>query len=458
MTSDTIAAIATALNNAGISIIRISGNKALDIAAKIFEPHDKKKNIINVKSHTVHYGFIKDKNEIIDEVLLIVMRAPNTYTREDVIEIDCHGGIVVTRKILDIVLKNGAVPAQPGEFTKRAFLNGRIDLSQAEAVMDVINSKSELALKSSIGQLKGSVMEKITGLREIIIKDIAFIEAALDDPEHIDIEGYKDIMIVNVKKCLDEVNNLIDSYDNGKIIKEGIDTVIVGKPNAGKSSFLNALIGENRAIVTDIEGTTRDIIKEEININGILLNIMDTAGIRDTQDVIERIGIDRTMESFEKADFIIYVVDGSTELDENDMTIIDRIKEKNAIILLNKIDIEGKIKESDLKKYTDKKIISISAKNNTNINEVEKILKEMFFHGDINFNDEVFITNARQKNALAKAGKALENVIESYESGMPEDFYSIDMMGAYEALGLVNGEALEDDLADTIFREFCMGK
>lgn len=458
MVSGTIAAIATAVNNSGINIIRISGEDAVDIAYKIFTPNKKDKDIRNVPSHTVHYGFIKDNDEIVDEVMLIIMRAPNTYTREDVVEIDCHGGVIVTKKILEIVINAGASPAMPGEFTKRAFLNGRIDLSQAEAVMDIINSKSELALKSSLRQLKGNIKDKISHLRQIIIEDVAYIEAALDDPEYMSIDDYKDTLCNNVKYCFKEIGKLIDSYDNGKNIKEGIDTVIVGKPNAGKSSFLNAVIGHERAIVTDIEGTTRDIIKEEVNINGIVLNIIDTAGIRDTKDVIEKMGIDKAIEYLENSDLVIYIADSSKNLDDNDYSIIDKIKDKKAIILLNKTDLEQKISVYDLNKLTDKKVISISAKNSEGLDEVYETLKKMFFNGNIDFNDEVIITNARQKEALVNAKDSLNNVIESIENDMPEDFYSIDMMGAYEALGLVNGQSLEDDLADTIFEKFCMGK
>lgn len=399
-----------------------------------------------------------DEKDIVDEVLLVIMRAPNSYTKEDVIEIDCHGGVVVTKKILDIVLKNGAIAAQPGEFTKRAFLNGRIDLSQAEAVMDVINSKNEYALKSSINQLKGSVVNKISEIRNVIIKDVAFIEAALDDPEHMSIDGYTDTILINIEKCMKDIKKLIDSSDDGRIIKEGINTVIVGKPNAGKSSFLNALIGEDRAIVTDVAGTTRDVIKEEININGILLNIMDTAGIHDTDDYVEKIGIEKTMSCVDEADLVIYIVDGSTSLDENDFVILDNIKDKNALILLNKMDLDMITDSEEISKHTDKKVINISAKKSEGINEFEECLKEMFFKGNIDFNDEVFITNARQKSALIDAYDSLIKVKESIDNNMPEDFLSIDMMGAYESLGMISGESLEDDLVNTIFKEFCMGK
>ena len=456
--SETIAAIATALSNSGISIIRMSGPDSIAIADKIFTSKKNNKKVSEMKSHTIHYGYIMDKKDIVDEVLLVIMRAPNSYTKEDVIEIDCHGGVVVTKKILDIVLKNGAIAAQPGEFTKRAFLNGRIDLSQAEAVMDVINSKNEYALKSSINQLKGSVVNKISEIRNVIIKDVAFIEAALDDPEHMSIDGYTDTILINIEKCMKDIKKLIDSSDDGRIIKEGINTVIVGKPNAGKSSFLNALIGEDRAIVTDVAGTTRDVIKEEININGILLNIMDTAGIHDTDDYVEKIGIEKTMSCVDEADLVIYIVDGSTSLDENDFVILDNIKDKNALILLNKMDLDMITDSEEISKHTDKKVINISAKKSEGINEFEECLKEMFFKGNIDFNDEVFITNARQKSALIDAYDSLIKVKESIDNNMPEDFLSIDMMGAYESLGMISGESLEDDLVNTIFKEFCMGK
>lgn len=456
--SETIAAIATALSNSGISIIRMSGPDSIAIADKIFTPKKNNKKVSEMKSHTIHYGYIMDEKDIVDEVLLVIMRAPNSYTKEDVIEIDCHGGVVVTKKILDIVLKNGAIAAQPGEFTKRAFLNGRIDLSQAEAVMDVINSKNEYALKSSINQLKGSVVNKISEIRNVIIKDVAFIEAALDDPEHMSIDGYTDTILINIEKCMKDIKKLIDSSDDGRIIKEGINTVIVGKPNAGKSSFLNALIGEDRAIVTDVAGTTRDVIKEEININGILLNIMDTAGIHDTDDYVEKIGIEKTMSCVDEADLVIYIVDGSTNLDENDFVILDNIKDKNALILLNKMDLDMITDSEEISKHTDKKVINISAKKSEGINEFEECLKEMFFKGNIDFNDEVFITNARQKSALIDAYDSLIKVKESIDNNMPEDFLSIDMMGAYESLGMISGESLEDDLVNTIFKEFCMGK
>ena len=319
---DTIAAISTStMSSGGISIVRMSGNNALDIADKVFKSK-KGVKLSQVKSHTIHYGNIYNKDELIDEVLVAVMKAPNTYTREDVVEINCHGGILVTRKVLETLLEYGARPAEPGEFTKRAFLNGRIDLSQAEAVIEVINSKNEYALKSSVNQLDGKLSKKIKDIRDILIEDVAFIEAALDDPEHISLDNFVDKLEKNVDNCVDNVDNLLKTSDNGKIIKDGIRTVILGKTNAGKSSLLNALAKEERAIVTDIEGTTRDVLEEQINMGGLLLNIVDTAGIRDTDDYVESIGVEKAKKYATDAELIIYVVDASRNLDENDEEII----------------------------------------------------------------------------------------------------------------------------------------
>ena len=458
MKSDTIAAIATAMSPSGIGIIRISGDESLAIIDKIYVSKSNKKKISECKSHTIHYGYIYDGEELIDEVMVLLMKAPNTYTKEDTIEIDCHGGVFVMKKILETVIKYGARPAEPGEFTKRAFLNGRIDLTQAESVIDVINSKNSFALKSSLNQLKGSVLEGVKEIRGNILHEIAFIETALDDPEHISLEGYpeklKDIVLAEINN----IKKLLDSADNGRILKEGINTVIVGKPNAGKSSLLNILVGEDRAIVTDIAGTTRDVLEEQINLHGISLNIMDTAGIRNTEDVVEKIGVNKAKEYAEKADFIIYVIDSSTKLDESDFEIMEILKDKNAVILLNKSDLEMVTTKEDVEQHMDKKIISISAKENTGICELEDTIKEMFFRGEVSFNDEVYITNIRQKNSLQEAFDSLHLVVQSIEDDMPEDFYSIDLMSAYESLGSVIGESIEDDLVNEIFSKFCMGK
>ena len=456
--SDTIAAISTGMTNSGIGIVRISGNDAFEIADKIFQSKNGSKKVSEMRSHTVHYGYIFDGETVVDEVLLTVMKAPNTYTKEDIVEINCHGGIVVVNKVLETVLTYGARPAEPGEFTKRAFLNGRIDLTQAEAVIDVINAKNSYALSNSINQLKGVVSDKIIKIREKIMENIAFIEAALDDPEHISLENYSEELIKMVRECKGELKKMIDSEDNGRVINEGIRTVILGKPNAGKSSFLNSLIGEERAIVTEIEGTTRDTLEENIRIHGISLNIVDTAGIRDTEDKVEQIGVDKARKCAENADLIIYVVDSSRKLDQNDEEIIEMMKEKKSMILFNKCDLESAITVEDIKKLTEAPIVKISAKLGDGIEEFEDLLKEMFFQGKINLNDEVFLTNARQKSDISNAYQSLCMVEKSIMDEMPEDFYTIDLMNAYESLGRVVGESVEDDLVDTIFSKFCMGK
>ena len=458
MKSDTIAAVATAMSPSGIGIIRLSGDESLEIIDKIYRSKMNKKKISECKSHTIHYGYIYDGEEMIDEVMVLLMKAPNTYTKEDTIEIDCHGGVFVMKRILETVIKYGARPAEPGEFTKRAFLNGRIDLTQAESVIDVINSKNSFALKSSLSQLKGSVLTDVKKIRGNILHEIAFIETALDDPEHISLDGYNEQLLDVVNNERKEIKRLLDSSDNGRILKEGINTVILGKPNAGKSSLLNVLVGEERAIVTDIAGTTRDVLEEQINLHGISLNIMDTAGIRNTEDVVEKIGVSKAKEYANKADFIIYVIDSSTALDESDFEIMEILKDKKAVVLLNKSDLDVVTAKEEVEKYLNKAIIAISAKENTGITELEDKIKEMFFHGEVSFNDEVYITNIRQKNSLQDALDSLNLVVQSIEDDMPEDFYSIDLMSAYESLGKMIGESVEDDLVNEIFSKFCMGK
>ncbi len=458
MKTDTIAAIATAMSNSGIGIVRISGDEALDVADRLFRPKKGSRKVSDMETHTIHYGYVTDGDEVIDEVMLLIMKAPRSYTCEDTIEIDCHGGVLVMKKILETVLKYGARPAEPGEFTKRAFLNGRIDLSQAESVIDVINAQNELALKSSVSQLQGAVLEKIKAIRAVVLHELAFIESALDDPEHVSLEGYPEQLHEIMSDAHSKVKKLLDSSDNGKMLKEGINTAIVGKPNAGKSSLLNILVGEERAIVTEIAGTTRDILQEQIQIGGIGLNVIDTAGIRDTEDIVEKIGVNKSREYIEKADLIIYVVDSSTELDENDQEIIEAIQNKKAIVLLNKSDLDAKTDASVLQTQLSKPILSISAKNNTGIHELETLIEEMFFSGKLSFNDEVYITNIRQKNALAEAQNSLKMVLQSIADGMPEDFFTIDMMNAYEALGTIIGESVGEDLVNEIFSKFCMGK
>ena len=458
MNLDTIAAIATAMSPSGIGIVRISGDEALTVIDTIFRFKSSDKKISSCESHTIHYGFIYDDDQVVDEVMVLIMKAPNSYTREDTVEIDCHGGVYVMQKILETVIKYGARPAEPGEFTKRAFINGRIDLSQAESVIEVIDAKNDYALQSSLKQLKGSLRTKIISIREKILHEIAFIESALDDPEHISLENYPQVLHNVVDNLVEETGKMLKSFDNGRFLREGINTVIVGKPNAGKSSLLNILLGEERAIVTDIAGTTRDVLEEQINLNGITLNVMDTAGIRDTNDVVEKIGVDRAREFALKSDLIIYVIDSSTELDESDFQIMDLIHDKKALILLNKSDLEPKVTIEDAKKYLSQKVIEISAKNHSGIEELENAVKEMFMQGEISFNDEMYAVNARQKNCLSQAMSYLSQVIHSIEDEMPEDFFSIDLMGAYSEFGKIIGEEVEDDLVEEIFSNFCMGK
>lgn len=470
MQTDTIAAIATAVSDSGIGIIRISGSDALLVADKVYRSPKNQKKLSQAASHTIHYGYIYDEDELIDEVMVAVMRSPHSYTTENTVEINCHGGILVMNRILETVLHHGARLAQPGEFTKRAFLNGRIDLSKAEAVMDLIHSKNEFAMKASVNQLKGSVSAKVRSLREDILYEIAFIESALDDPEHISLEGYPDKLMAKTRGLSQELKKLIDSADNGKMLKDGIRTVILGKPNAGKSSLLNVLVGEDKAIVTSVAGTTRDILEESIKLHGIGLNMIDTAGIRDTEDEVEKIGVEKARKYANQADLVIYVVDSSRELDENDEEIIELIRDKKVIVLLNKTDLEPVVTEEQIKdkfreiyegeeKHDDSlHVIRTSTKDNTGIDEFEKTIQDMFFAGRIAVNDDIYITNQRHKEALVEAYDSLKMVQKSLEDEMPEDFYSIDLMSAYAALGRIIGEEVGEDLVNEIFSKFCMGK
>lgn len=457
METDTIAAISTGMSNSGIGIVRISGQDAFAVADRVFLSKSGKK-LVDMPSHTIHYGFVTDNKEVIDEVLVMLMRAPKSFTAEDTVEINCHGGVYAMKRILETVLKSGARPAEPGEFTKRAFLNGRIDLSQAEAVIDVIQAKNEYALKSSVSQLRGSIWKAIRKMRQEILYEIAFIESALDDPEHISLEGYPERLSEKLKQIIAELEKLIASSENGKHIREGIRTVIVGKPNAGKSSLLNVLLGEERAIVTEIAGTTRDTLEEQIQIHGITLQMIDTAGIRETKDTVEKIGVERAKAYAKDADLILYVVDAASALDDNDEKIIDIIRDKKVIVLLNKMDLQTVTTESQIREKMDKPVIPISAKDESGIDILENMIKEMFYEGNLSFNDEIFITNIRQKVSLENALNSLNKVQESIFLGMPEDFFSIDLMSAYEELGNITGESVGEDLINEIFSRFCMGK
>ena len=456
--TDTICAIATGMGNAGIGIIRINGSEAINIASKVFKPANDKKVVKTMKSYTAAFGGVYDGDNMIDEGILLLMKGPHTYTCEDVCELQCHGGVHVLKEVLEAVIKAGARIAEPGEFTKRAFLNGRIDMSQAESVMDIINAKNDFAVKSSLVQLKGELKDRITEMRDTILYNTAFIESALDDPEHYSLEGYPQKLRVIVDNMVDNVDKLLATYDNGRVLKEGIKTVIVGKPNAGKSSLLNLLLGEDRAIVTEIEGTTRDTLEEVVNINGIILNIVDTAGIRSTDDVVEKIGVDKALKNVDNADLILYVVDGSKQLDDNDSQIISHIKGRNVITVINKSDLDVVVDKLLISEELPGDIIEISAKYGDGKEELYNILNDKFFSGQLQYNDELYITNSRHKDELIKTRESLSKVIESIDMGMEEDFFSIDLLDAYEHLGMILGETMRDDLADKIFEEFCMGK
>lgn len=473
--SDTIAAIATASTGGGVSIIRISGKEAVEKTEGILSFSSKK--LSEFGSHTVHYGHVVDKRrvgdkshltddaylaegsgKVIDEVLVLIMREPNSYTREDVVEIQCHGSALVCQEILDLLLSNGIRMAEPGEFTKRAFLNGRIDLSQAEAVMDLIESKSRYALESSVSQLNGIIKYKVKEIRSMILDDVAFIEAALDDPEHLSMDGFREKFEQNILYAMSELKKMIENYRNGRLIRQGVQTVIIGKPNVGKSSFLNAILGTDRAIVTNVPGTTRDTLEEDVRLGDLLLHLIDTAGIHDTDDPVEKIGIERAKENLERADFCILIIDGSSELTEADKKLLLDISEMNSVVLLNKNDLHVKVQEEDIRKYTDKKVISFSAQTGSGKDELEQYIKEQFYLDHLSFNDEIYISNERQKQAVVSSYDSLKNVKESLDLDMGEDFYTIDLMSAYESLGTMIGESLDDELADTIFRKFCMGK
>ena len=456
--SDTIAAAATAMSSSGIGIIRISGEEAFSIMKKIFRPYRKEKDMSAQPSYTVHYGTVEEGEEVLDEVLVLLMRGPHSYTAEDTVEIDCHGGRLVMQRILDLVIKNGARPAEPGEFTKRAFLNGRIDLSQAEAVMDLIQSRNRMALKSSVSQLQGSVRQQIEKLRSQILYETAFLEAALDDPEHISLDGYSEELLKKVEVICGEIEKLLKSSESGRILKEGIKTVILGKPNAGKSSLLNVLLGEERAIVTEIEGTTRDVLEEQLQLGDLSLLLLDTAGIRSTEDIVEQIGVDRARKQAEDADLILYVADSSRPLNESDEEILSLLEGKKALVLLNKSDLEPVVTPEMMRERTKHKVLLISAKEEQGIRELEEEIRSLFFQGEVDFNDEILITNARHKAALQDARASLSMVKESIQNGMPEDFYTIDLTDAYQALGRILGEEMGEDLINEIFGKFCMGK
>ena len=464
MEEKTIVGIASAAGG-GIGIIRVSGSESMKIVDSIFHPgkfnNEENEALIDKsylqqqKSHTIHYGFIIDgNNEVVDEVMVSVMKAPATYTREDVVEINCHGGNYILQRVMQLLLEKGAFLAEPGEFTKRAFLNGRIDLSQAEAVMKMISSKNEFALQSAVKQLEGSVSKYIQQIREQILYEMGRIESALDDPEHYDLTGYSDELFDKTEQQIVSLQRLLDRFENGRMKSEGINTVIVGKPNAGKSSLMNILLDEDRAIVTDIAGTTRDALQESVRLGGLMLNLIDTAGIHNTEDTVEKIGVDRAKQYIEQADFILFVVDGSEEWSDEDEQILPLIAQKKGIILLNKADLKAKVSELFLKDKLSWDTIAFSNETKQGLQQLEQYITDKFERGDLQFNDQICLTSIRHKNAVMQAVNALHRVEQSIKDGMPEDFFTIDLMEAYQQLGLINGDTATEDLVNKIFEEF----
>ena len=472
MYTKTIASIASGMGG-GIGVIRISGDDALTVAGKIFRKRSQidltsecekdgiqydDKYFWKKESHTIHYGFIVDNGKVIDEVMVLLMKKPNSYTREDVVEIDSHGVPFIVKKILETVLKNGAVLAEPGEFTKRAFLNGRIDLAQAEAVMKLISSENNYALDSALSQLEGNLSKYIENIRQDILHDTGYIEAALDDPEHYELGEFRFELKDRLQNDREKLNELIEHFDDGRMKSEGINTVIVGKPNAGKSSLMNLLLDEDRAIVTNVAGTTRDILEERVKLGDVILNLVDTAGIHETNDIVENIGVNKAIEYADKCDFIIYVVDSSERLDDADFKIIDILQQKKGVILMNKSDLNPVITVEDIQKKLNWECITFSNETKQGMKELENYVNNSFLDGNISFNNQVYLTGIRHKEAVISAIESINAVLQAIDDDMPEDFYTIDMMDAYKELGLINGETASEDLVNKIFKEFCMGK
>ncbi len=454
MDNTTIAAIATPHGTGGISVIRVSGSECINICDKIFRAKSNK-SLVDAKTHTIHYGNIVVDGKIIDEVLVSVMRAPNTFTREDTVEINCHGGLVVTEKVLLAVISAGATLAAPGEFTKRAFLNGRIDLSQAEAVIDIINSPSSLALSVAANQLGGSLSEDINNLRDSILEILAQINVTIDYPEE-DIDDIeKEELITKLKNAKVKMSALLETSHRGKLIKDGINTVICGKPNVGKSSILNLLARDARAIVTDIAGTTRDVIEERITIGNAVLNVFDTAGIRSTSDTIESLGIDKSKECIKNAELVLFVADSVTGISEEDKEIFESLDKKNVIVILNKSDIADIKADKLFEGYT---VIKLSAKTGTGLDDLSSAIEEMFKLGQISAGDSNAITNLRHKEALSSALNSLSAAIASLEECIPYDIVSIDLTDSASRLGEITGKTVSDEIVDKIFARFCLGK
>ena len=453
--TDTIVSISTALGVGAISIIRLSGPESIEIANKIFKGKDLTKQL----SHTIHYGYIIDNDNIIDEVLVSIMKGPKSFTTEDVVEINCHGGVATTNKILELTILNGARQAEPGEFTKRAFLNGRIDLIEAEAVSDLINAKSKKQRELAVNQITGKTSNLIKELRQEILEVLASIEVNIDYPEYEDIEVItNEIILPKIKTVENKIDEIINQSENGKIIKEGITTAIIGSPNVGKSSLLNNLLEEEKAIVTDIAGTTRDIVEGNLTIDGIMLNLIDTAGIRKTDDIVESIGVKKSVDLIEQAKLIIYMLNNNEKLKEEEIELLHKIKNKNAIIIVNKIDLENKMDLEKIKEITNKEIINMSIEKNIGIEELKKQIKQMFNLDKIENDDYIFLTNARSLAILRECKETIQNIYKSINDNIPTDMVEIDIKNIWNLLGEIIGETYQDELINQLFSQFCLGK
>lgn len=457
---DTIAAIATAPGEAGIGIVRISGDKSIDLIDKIFISKQGKK-LSEYKPRRITYGYIIDPKteKRVDEVLISYMKGPNTYTREDIVEINCHGGMIPVKNILELVLRTGARSAEPGEFTKRAFLNGRIDLAQAEAVMDLISAKTEKGFDVALNQLEGSLSKKVSKVRDVLLEMLAHVEVSIDFSEDDVDEVALDYLLEKSIEVEKSIQKLLDTADTGKIIREGLSTVIVGKPNVGKSSLLNALVRESRAIVTDVPGTTRDVIEEHLNIKGVPLRLIDTAGIRETEDIVEKIGVERSKELFNLADLIIVMLDASRELMDEDKQIMELIGSRRALIIINKTDLPQKLNLEEVEEIVNnKKVIKISLVEEKGLEEIEDTLIEMVYQGGVQAKDSLLVTNVRHKNALERALESIKDSTNAIKQKLPLDFIEVDIKNTWEALGEITGDTVEEDLLDHIFKNFCIGK
>lgn len=453
---DTIAAISTPIGEGGISIVRMSGEDAVKIANKVF----KGANLTEVSTHTIHYGHIVDpeSKKVIDEAMVTVLRAPKTFTREDIVEVNCHGGIVVTNHILQLLLANGARMADPGEFTKRAFVNGRIDLTQAESVMDIVRAKTDKARQVAVGQLAGGLLEKIRAMRKEILDTLANVEVNIDYPEYDADQITADQMAKTSKDVIAEIGKLLNTAQEGTILRNGLATAIVGQPNVGKSSLLNYLTKSDKAIVTDVAGTTRDTLEEYVSVKGVPLKLIDTAGIHHTEDKVEKIGVERSQKALQQADLVLLLLDGSKNLADEDKALIEETKNKKRIIILNKMDIGQKLNVQEMKKLTNSEVISTSILKQVNLDELENLIKKLFFSGITNSNDQILVTNQRQSGLLAKAKKQLEDVISAVEDGVPVDIAQIDFNGAWDTLGEITGDSAPDELINALFSQFCLGK